>query len=187
MASAGSPSLGEKDTRVSSWEQLTSSSPPLPLPPSPLQPPPTKALLLEDTSTEMKVATMLLGKAGYEVTGAANGEEGLEAMHNREFDLVLCDSEMPVMNGPEFVRRWREVEVRDGVAQRRFICAVTSLLEDAVPWKDVGYNMYMHKPLTKAKLASIIQANGECMRTEQSESKKDASLVDEFGHRARLH
>ena len=51
-----------------------------------------------------------LKKAGVHVVTARNGQEAYDILQNHTFDVVLCDIHMPVMNGLEFVSKFREWE-----------------------------------------------------------------------------
>jgi two-component system sensor histidine kinase RpfC len=64
-------------------------------------------LVAEDNRTNQKVISKILEKVGHDVTIAENGEAALEAMHERDFDLVLMDINMPVMNGIEATKLYR--------------------------------------------------------------------------------
>lgn len=66
-----------------------------------------KILLVEDEDTVRAVAERALARQGYEVTTAADGEEGLEAIGRGEFDLVVSDVVMPTMDGPAMAREIR--------------------------------------------------------------------------------
>lgn len=68
-----------------------------------------RILLIEDSSHLRQILTFTLEFKGYEVQEAADGRQGLERVHNSEqpYDLIFCDLAMPVMNGVEFVRRYR--------------------------------------------------------------------------------
>jgi len=70
--------------------------------------------LVEDEDTVRAVAERALMRQGYEVTTAADGEEGLEALGRAietesEFDLVLSDVVMPSMDGPAMAREIRRL------------------------------------------------------------------------------
>lgn len=70
-----------------------------------------RVLLVEDEDTVRAVAERALVRQGYEVTTACDGDEGLEiimAGSSGDFDLVLSDVVMPVMDGPAMVRAIRE-------------------------------------------------------------------------------
>jgi two-component system cell cycle sensor histidine kinase/response regulator CckA len=69
-----------------------------------------RVLLVEDEDAVRAVAERALTRAGYTVTAAADGEEGLELVHKgSEFDLVVSDVVMPVMDGPAMVREIRKL------------------------------------------------------------------------------
>jgi two-component system, cell cycle sensor histidine kinase and response regulator CckA len=66
-----------------------------------------RILLVEDEDTVRAVAERALVRQGYEVTTAADGEEGLEAIGRGQFDLVVSDVVMPTMDGPAMAREIR--------------------------------------------------------------------------------
>ncbi|MFC3173099.1 response regulator [Novosphingobium bradum] len=69
-----------------------------------------KVLLVEDEESVRAVAERALTRQGYEVTAAADGEEGLDYVRlGRRFDLVVSDVVMPVMDGPAMARAIREL------------------------------------------------------------------------------
>lgn len=69
-----------------------------------------RILLVEDEVTVRAVAERALVRQGYEVTTAADGEEGLEAIGRGEFDLVVSDVVMPSMDGPAMAREIRALK-----------------------------------------------------------------------------
>lgn len=67
-----------------------------------------KVLLIDDSSLMRKMVSRALRQAGIdisEVLEAENGEEGLKALAGGSPDVILCDWNMPVMDGLEFVKR----------------------------------------------------------------------------------
>jgi two-component system chemotaxis response regulator CheY len=67
-----------------------------------------RILVIDDSEHLNCILKLTLEFKGYEVFAAENGLEGLETVKIKgPFDLILCDIEMPVMNGVEFVRRYR--------------------------------------------------------------------------------
>ncbi len=69
-----------------------------------------RVLLVEDEDTVRAVAERALVRQGYEVTTAADGEEGLEAIGKGTFDLVVSDVVMPSMDGPAMAREIRALK-----------------------------------------------------------------------------
>ncbi len=67
-----------------------------------------KILIVDDSDDFRSLLKMTLEIEGYDVADECNGKEGLAAAKRSEYDLVVSDIDMPVMNGLEFVRRFRE-------------------------------------------------------------------------------
>jgi CheY-like chemotaxis protein len=67
-------------------------------------------LVIEDSKLLRAMIQRLLGKAGYSVVSAADGEEGLRIVRDQKPDLVLLDMLLPKLGGEEVLRnpdRWR--------------------------------------------------------------------------------
>jgi len=76
------------------------------------------ALIVDDSSVMRKIVERSLRQAGIdlaEVKEASNGAEALAALGDTKPDLILCDINMPVMDGLEFVRNLQQVENAKGV------------------------------------------------------------------------
>ena len=71
---------------------------------------PLKLLLVEDNEINRNVALGMLKKRGHDVTLAVNGEEAVKRVRGQDFDAVLMDRHMPVMNGIEATRRIRRMK-----------------------------------------------------------------------------
>ncbi len=77
-----------------------------------------RALIIDDSSVMRKIVERSLRQAGLDlekVVEASNGAEGLAALQGNVVDLILCDINMPVMDGLEFVRQVATVESAKGV------------------------------------------------------------------------
>ena len=85
---------------------------------------------------------------GYEVTTAANGEEGLRVWREQKPDVIVSDIEMPVMDGYEMVRRIRET---DGNTPILFTSGRVSP-KDVVMGYELGVNNYIKKPFLAEEL-----------------------------------
>ena len=83
-------------------------------------PPPTPAgrslriLLAEDNKINQQLVTMLLRKAGHQVDVADNGEVAVEAVNKGEYDVVLMDVQMPILDGVQATARIRALPRRPG-------------------------------------------------------------------------
>jgi two-component system, chemotaxis family, chemotaxis protein CheY len=77
-----------------------------------------RALIVDDSSVMRKIVERSLRQAGIElekVLEAGNGVEALGVLRDNPVDLVLCDINMPVMDGLEFVQQMTTVENAKGV------------------------------------------------------------------------
>lgn len=65
-------------------------------------------LVVDDDPAVLDVVTLVLGDEGYTVITARNGQEALDRLRQETPALILLDRMMPIMDGREFIRRWRE-------------------------------------------------------------------------------
>ena len=88
---------------------------------------------------------------------AVDGQQGLAALQRRIYDLVVCDIDMPNMNGLECVRQLRAWEEEHRPEARQLVCCVTG--EDATPEEEIkgaGFDELLRKPCTMTKLKNLI-------------------------------
>ena len=122
------------------------------------EPPPEstkQVLLLEDASFFRHLIKGYLEADGYQVTAVENGQLGLNCLEKDEFDLIVSDLEMPVMDGWEFMRN-----VRKGVRQSDIpAIALTALNteKDRILTMQCGYNCYEVKMDRERFLTSVAQ------------------------------
>ncbi len=129
-------------------------------PSEPASPPSTsggrpRLLLVEDVPTNVEVAKGILGKMGFECDVAFNGQEALESLRLRDYDLVLMDVQMPVMDGIEATRAIRASEP----SHRRIpIVAMTahSMAGDRERFFLAGIDDHLAKPVTLESLAIVL-------------------------------
>jgi len=70
--------------------------------------PKKRIMIVDDSDTIREAVAAELGAAGYEVSEAADGKEALAMLNGERFDLVICDVNMPVMDGITFVKEARK-------------------------------------------------------------------------------
>ena len=116
--------------------------------------PSLRILLVEDHPVSLKFGTVLLGKHGHHVVTAENGRESLEALNKGEFDLVLMDIDMPVMNGEEALREIRAKE--EGTSSHQKVIALTAyaLRDEKKRFLSEGFDGYLSKPLEQKELVA---------------------------------
>jgi two-component system, chemotaxis family, chemotaxis protein CheY len=108
-----------------------------------------RALIVDDSSVMRKIVERCLRQAGIEleqVLEAGNGAEGLGALRDGHVDLILCDINMPVMDGLEFVKQLQSVENAKGVP----VVMITTEGSEShvVQALSAGAKGYIRKPFT---------------------------------------
>ncbi len=117
---------------------------------------PLDILLVEDNPVNQKVALGYLSRLGYQVDAVSNGQEALDTMRDRNFDLILMDLQMPVMDGLEATRTIRTQLPKE---RQPFIIALTAnaMPGDRETCFEAGMNDYLSKPVKIEELQSMIQ------------------------------
>ena len=118
----------------------------------------SRVLLVEDNAVNAKVARKILERLGCLVSHAVNGEDALHALHNHEFDLVLMDMQMPVMDGPTATSRWREFEMSRPNAHIPIIALTANASqEDRTICEESGMDGFLTKPIRMATLGDAVR------------------------------
>ena len=117
---------------------------------------PRRILLAEDNAVNQRLAVALLKKQGHTVVVANNGREAVEALEREQFDVVLMDVQMPVMDGFEATFAIREKE--RGNRKRARIIAMTahSMKEDRERCLAAGMDGFISKPISPQQLYAAI-------------------------------
>lgn len=133
-----------------------------------------RALLIEDSGVSRKTMSRMLAKLGFEVVEAENGLQGLKALHAKLFDIVFCDFLVPVMDGIECVRQYRQFEVAHRPWFDQFIVGMSSHAgeEDVEQGLKAGMNDFRSKPISAQVMQEII---------ESPEFQYAMSRLDDFG------
>lgn len=115
-----------------------------------------RILLVEDNFINRQVARAFLGPLTTAIVEAENGQRAIDAIDQTEFDLVLMDVRMPVMDGFEATRRIRS---RKDSRARLPIVALTAnaTKEDAQACLRIGMDAFAAKPLSPTRLYEAIR------------------------------
>ena len=122
-------------------------------------------LLAEDNELNMEIAEFVLQNEGAEVTKAWNGQETVELFRKSEsgeFDVILMDIMMPVLNGYEAARMIRSLDRED--AKKIPIIAMTAnaFTEDRIRAKEAGMDEHVAKPVDAELLIKVIHKLVKC-------------------------
>ena len=114
-------------------------------------------LMVEDNDINRLILEQILLKLGCGVRHAVNGAEALAVLENEQFDLVLMDVQMPVMDGLTATRTLREIERMRGLP-RQLVIALTAnaLTGDREMCLQAGMDDYVAKPVTIASVRAAM-------------------------------
>ena len=116
-------------------------------------------LLAEDNELNMEIAEFMFQNEGTEVTKAWNGQEAVEIFEKSrpgEFDVILMDIMMPVMNGYEATKMIRSLDREDAKVIPIIAMTANAFAEDRLRAKEAGMNEHIAKPVDAKLLVKII-------------------------------
>jgi signal transduction histidine kinase/CheY-like chemotaxis protein len=111
-----------------------------------------RVLLAEDSLDNQRLISMYLRRAGLEVAVAENGKLAVEYALANEFDLVLMDMQMPVMDGLEAVRLLRGA----GYAQPIVALTANAMKEDQERYLAAGCDDFLSKPIDQQRFFAVL-------------------------------
>ncbi len=117
-----------------------------------------RVLLVEDNRVNQTLAMALLQKSGCLAQVAGDGQQALEVLRKADFDLVLMDVSMPIMDGLEATRRIRAGDSGQR-PQQTFIAAMTAnaMEGDRERCRSAGMDDYLSKPINRNEFLAILQ------------------------------
>ena len=121
-------------------------------------------LLVEDNELNSEIAVEILKEYGFRVDTAENGVEAVERIRNStpgEYDLVLMDVQMPVMNGYEATRQIRALDNPELAGITILAMTANAFDEDRRNALEAGMNGFLSKPIIIEELIHTLQSNLE--------------------------
>jgi signal transduction histidine kinase/DNA-binding response OmpR family regulator len=114
-------------------------------------------LIAEDNAVNQRLLSRLLEKRGHRVTLVANGLEATAAVAEGDFDLVLMDVQMPIMDGLEATKAIRET-ARDKIKRQPVVALTAHAMKgDNERCLAAGMDGYLTKPIRPSELDSTLQ------------------------------
>ena len=116
-------------------------------------------LLTEDNELNMEIAEFVLQNEGAVVTKAWNGQKAVDIFRkNRpgEFDVILMDIMMPVMNGYEAAKMIRSLDREDAKVIPIIAMTANAFIEDRMRAKEAGMDEHIAKPVDRKLLVKVI-------------------------------
>lgn len=119
-----------------------------------------RILIVEDNLMNQKIASFFLEQAGYEYLIASNGQEAVDVItQGAQFDAVLMDCMMPVMDGITATRAIRQWESEQQTTPLPIIALTASVLEEDIKdCFDAGMNAYLPKPYKSHQLYDLFSS-----------------------------
>jgi PAS domain S-box-containing protein len=112
-----------------------------------------RILLADDGETNRKLIDLFLTRQGAEVVTAENGELAVAAAHERDFDVILMDMQMPVMDGYAATRKLRSL----GFELPIIALTAHAMLGDRRKCEEAGCSGYVSKPVNVDELVRTVQ------------------------------
>lgn len=112
-----------------------------------------RILIIEDEKSMREVLKILLEEETYEVTSAANGEEGISCIQKDIFDIVITDIKMPKADGFEILKKTREI------SPETLVIMITAFgtTESAIEAMKQGAYDYIHKPFKIDEIRLVVR------------------------------
>ncbi|WP_300759100.1 hybrid sensor histidine kinase/response regulator [Janthinobacterium sp.] len=119
---------------------------------------PARILLVDDTSLNRQLVCLQLAGRGYTIDMAENGELGLLKLAEQQYDLVLMDCMMPIVDGYQACQTLRAREARSGAARTPVVALTAGVTdEDRQRCTQAGMDDYLSKPFTAAQLRTVVE------------------------------
>lgn len=115
-----------------------------------------RILVIEDNAANLELVRYLLSYSGYAVLEARDGEQGVETALRERPDLIVCDLQMPLLDGYQVLARLRA----DAATTATVIVAVTafSMPNDRQKVITAGFDGYLSKPIEPEHFVAQIEA-----------------------------
>ena len=113
-----------------------------------------KILLADDEKDLARATKMILSYSGYDVDVVYNGKDAVQNAKNNNYDLIILDIMMPIMDGLEALKLMR----KDNITIPIILLTAKAGIDDKVEGLDAGANDYLTKPFNKKELLARIRA-----------------------------
>ena len=116
----------------------------------------TRILVIEDNAANLELVRYLLAARGYSVIEARNGMQGVTLAREQRPDMIVCDLQMPVLDGFQVLEQLRA----DSVTAEMVVVAVTafSMPADRRKVLTAGFDGYISKPIEPETFVGEIEA-----------------------------
>ena len=138
--------------------------------------PPRRVLLVDDNVINRRVALGLLRGRGHQVVMVENGQEALNALAEQEFDVILMDMQMPVMDGYEATAEIRKREHQSGGHIPIVAMTAEALKGDRERCLALGMDDYVSKPITPVEMYRAVERFPALCLPEEAGQRNSAEV-----------
>jgi CheY-like chemotaxis protein len=117
---------------------------------------PVKILVAEDNEANQFLIKAITKTMDWEITLVENGEEAIDAFKKEDFDLILMDVQMPIMNGYEATKIIRSLEVEKDRHIPIIALTAYAMTSDKDQCIDAGMDDYISKPFKRQQFLDIV-------------------------------
>ena len=126
-----------------------------------------KVLVAEDNAINQQVVVALLSELGIKPSVVDDGEKALDEWSRSDWDIILLDVCMPVMDGPTACRRIRSREISEGRRRTQIIALTANVMQHQVQdYFDAGMDHIVAKPIQVSELFKALEASVETAWSE---------------------
>lgn len=115
-----------------------------------------KILIAEDSSVILNLTKKILAQQNFDIVTVKNGLAVLEKLASEEFDLILMDINMPLLDGMATTRKIREMKGSNISSLPIFAITGNASNYTIEEFKAVGINEYLQKPLDFDRLVTLV-------------------------------
>lgn len=120
-----------------------------------------RVLVAEDTDMNRQLVRLLLKRLNCDIDEVTDGEQALAALQVKDYDLVLMDCMMPVLDGYEATRRWRQQEAERKLPRTPVVALTASAIEgDRQRCLEAGMDDYLAKPFQLEQFTAAVRRFG---------------------------
>lgn len=135
-----------------------------------------KILVVDDEANLRHMLQVVLRKQGYDVDEAPDGEQALAMALRAPYEFILCDIRMPIVDGPEFLRRAQS----GGVNATIIMMSAYGSVDTAVECMKSGAYDYISKPFKNDEIVLVLRKAEERERLKTENSRLRAELEREY-------
>lgn len=117
-----------------------------------------KIMIIDDALAIRQVVSLALGESGYDSIEATDGEDALKKLKKTDVDLIICDVNMPKVDGIEFLNKIKNEEEYENLKFTPVIMLTTESGQDMkARGKELGTKAWLVKPFKPDQLISAVE------------------------------